>query len=145
MSWENEISEYYQNKLHSEYAATREEIVSFFDLVVLPAFNDIKIHLSKHIKVIKIQRYVYKAKLCFEEKHIQKSVFHVEFSKKNNYLHFPYELNDIYSTGDHVEIESLELINKDFIITKFMEFFRSREQKIQKFNSTKYDIDEDFS
>jgi len=144
MSWKNEISEYYQDKLQSEYAATREEIDSFFDLVVLPAFNDIKVHLSKYIKVIKIQRYVYKAKLRFEEIHIRKSVFHVEISKKGNYLSFPYELNDVYCSGDHVEIESLDLINKDFIIAKFMEYFRFREQKIQEYNSKKYDIDEDF-
>lgn len=132
MNWKEEISHYYESRKPAKIWNTKEDVESYIEAVVIPAFESIKTQLMPYAKNIKVKRYIYKANISFEENEIRKSVFHVAISAKYNSINFPYSLNGLWCSGPHISIDEKENLDQDFIIGEFMKFFLSREEKIEE-------------
>ena len=140
MSWKQEISKYYQDRIKEEekyLKPPKEEISLFIENIVIPAFEEIEAVLSKYVNEIKIRKFVYNTRICFKDPVIDPkrvTAFGVDLS--NNYsITFPFWLNGSYCSGsfDEIKIENLNSIKKDDIIDRFMNFFNKREKEIKEF------------
>ena len=137
VNWKEEITQYYESKKPVKIWNTKEEVISFFDSIIIPAFEAIEAQLKPFVKNVKIKKHfnihTFSANISFEEREIKQSVFHAKITTKSNSISFPHRLNECSTFGQSMDVEREEDIGQVEIIEQFMVFFNSREKQIKNF------------
>lgn len=132
MTWENELTQFYEKLKPKPVFSSKDEINSFLDDVVVPAFEEIAAEMKKHTKNVKIKKYVSKAAISFEDQIAKRSVFAVSIDFKYQSISFPYILNGTSTYTSGTTMKNRAELNRDFIISAFMKFFLSRAENIRE-------------
>jgi hypothetical protein len=145
MTWENELTQFYEKLKPKPVFSSKDEINSFLDDVVVPAFEEIAAEMKKHTKSVKIKKYVSKATISFEDQIAKRSVFAVSVDFKYQSISFPYILNGTSTYTSGTTIKNRAELDRDFIISAFMKFFLSRAENIRETERVKSSAINEFS
>lgn len=132
MNWEKDIEVFYERFKPKPVFSGSEDVEAMFNETIIPTLECIAAQLKLHAKNVKVKNYKYKAYLSFEDQTAKRSVFGVSVDLKYQTISFPTTLNarSTYRSGN--KIKSRDTVDKDLIISSFMEFFKSREEEIKR-------------
>ena len=146
MSWKNEISEYYESRVpkHKQIWNTKEEVVSYFERVVIPAFEEISEQLKPFVINVSIKKnfftHTFKARITVYEEEIKSSFLEIAVMVESNSIKFSCGIKNVSVKNCSKDVECEKNIGKDFIISKFMKFFKSREEEVKEHKNLHYRI-----
>jgi hypothetical protein len=133
VEWEKDIDTFYERLKPKTVFNGQQDVAAVFNETVIPTLECIASQLRLHAKNVKVKSHKYKAYISFEDQISKRSVFGVSINMKYEVISFPSTLNATSSFPSGIRLKSRNEINKDMIISNFMNFFKSREDEIKRY------------
>lgn len=130
--WKTELETFYKTLQPDPIFSSKDQIKDFIHNVVTAIFEEIAAELGKYAKNVKIKKYLNKVDISFEDQIAKRSIFTVSIDVKYQTISFPYSINGTTTYSSGAKIKNRSQLEKEYIIAAFMEFFLSREEKINE-------------